>query len=400
MPRFTARRGCLAGASALAAASARCPGVSFAAANTDRRMIVLILRGGLDGLSLLAPYGDPDYARARGKLAVSADKLHPVNDLFGLHSSLETVAQMWIAGEATLFHAVGLPNTQRSHFEAQDMLEGGGAHPRAERTGWLNRALASQGGMCAAAAIGGGVPLILRGDAEVTAIDPGLRLSDRDELLDMLPTLYAADPGLMAALQQSMQTRQMLEEAGNSEDGERGSRKRLSGRGGASQREAGAVVGKLMADPGGPRVAVIEIGGWDTHANQAGGLSNRLSSLDAALAGIRSGLGEAWSKTALLAMTEFGRTVSANGTSGSDHGTASAAMLLGGAVRGGVVHADWPGLSAAAQFEGRDLKRTLDLRAVMKGVLVEHLGVSTKALDREVFPDSRAAAPLLGLINS
>ncbi len=160
---------------------------------------------------------------------------------------------------------------------------------------------------------------------------------------------------------------------------------------------------RFLAAADGPRIAVIEASGWDTHANQGaetGQLANRLAGLDAGVAKLRTGLGEAWEDTVVAIVTEFGRTVRVNGTRGTDHGTAGAAILVGGAVRGGRVLADWPGLAPRALHEGRDLRPTTDLRALFKAVLAEHLGLDTGFIDREVFPGSGAARRLDGLIRA
>ncbi|MEL6344774.1 MAG: DUF1501 domain-containing protein [Myxococcota bacterium] len=388
---MTSRRDVLRGLGALALAGAM-PGVTVAHAATDQRLILMILRGGLDGIAMLPPIGDPDLARIRGRLA-DEDAIN-LDGAFGLHPELSAVSSMYTAGDALLFHAVGLPGSKRSHFEAQDLLEGGGAAPRAQRTGWLNRALGTLGDPPQAAAFGQGLPLVLRGNAEATSIDPGLRIQDSDALMDMLSMMYAEDPQLSLALQQSLETQALLASVGDPEA------VRVKGRRGNAegQRKAGAAIGTLLADPTGPRVAVIEVGGWDTHAGQQNALRGRLNRLNAALEGLKSGLGEAWSQTALLAVTEFGRTVEPNGTGGTDHGTASAALLLGGAVRGGRVQADWPGLKPRDRFDGRDLQPTTDVRAITKGLLLEHLGISRRALATVVYPDSDDARPMTGLI--
>jgi uncharacterized protein (DUF1501 family) len=392
------RRTFLCHAAALSAGAAFTPRLSWAHAETDRRLIVVLLRGGLDGLSLLPPHGDPGYAPARGKLAIpppggGEGAAFAANELLGIHPSMPTVAELWACGEATLLHAVGFIGAERSHFEAQDLLEGGGPTPRAQRTGWLSRALSALGPPPAAAAIGSGMPLLLRGDAPATVIDPGLQTSDQEELLDRLASLYADDPVFGAALMQSHQTRAMLEALPESAGGSRrsGRLKQI--------RAIGATASTVLAGESGARVAALDVGGWDTHAGQASMLSVRLEALDAALAGLRAGLGSAWEQTAVVVVTEFGRTVEANGTGGTDHGTGGAALLLGGAVRGGV-RADWPGLRAADRLDGRDLRPTTDLRAVFKGLLRDQLGVPVRAIEQDVFPDSPEVRPLDDLVRA
>jgi uncharacterized protein (DUF1501 family) len=163
-----------------------------------------------------------------------------------------------------------------------------------------------------------------------------------------------------------------------------------------------AAAGFLRQEQG-PKVAVFDTSGWDTHANEGGAqgqLAGRLAALDKGLATLRQELGPTWSDTAVLLVTEFGRTAAINGTRGTDHGTAAAAFLVGGAVAGGRVIADWPGLSARALYQGRDLAPTLDLRSVLKGLLADHLRVPGRALEDTVFPDSAAAKPLHGLLRA
>jgi len=387
----TSRRTFLAASAAALAA----PSLSWARAATERRLVVVVLRGGVDGLSLLPPHGDPDYAPARRKLAIPAPgggkgAALPVSDLLGLHPALPTVAAMYAAGEARLLHAVGWPGTARSHFEAQDLLEGGGPLPRSQRTGWLGRALQALGSPPPSAAVGAGMPLLLRGSVGATVVDPGLQVTDRLHLMAQLPALYAGDPALSAALSQSVRTGELLAQLPEAEGSRR--RGRMAG-----LRAFGAATAAVLTEPGGARVVVVDVGGWDTHAGQQNTLSKRFAALDTGLAGLRDGMGALWAETAVIVVTEFGRTVEANGTGGTDHGTGAAALLLGGAVRGGV-HADWPGLAASARQDGRDLRPTTDLRAVFKGLLRDHLGVPSRALASSIFPESDAIKPLGGLI--
>jgi uncharacterized protein (DUF1501 family) len=370
-------------------------GISWARAETDRRLVVMLLRGGLDGLSLLPPHGDPSYARARRTLAIAPPgsgegAALPASDLLGIHPAMPTVGALWQAGEATLVHAAGYIGAKRSHFEAQDQLEGGGAQPRTLRTGWLSRALHTLDTSRPAAAVGRGMPLLLRGDAPATVVDPGMQVEEQDELMARLAMLYASDPGLRAALEQSAQTTALLEELPEEERSRRRNRRSLQ------LRAVGSAASKVLSEPDGARVAVIDTTGWDTHAGQRGSLQNRLGALDDGIDGLRSGLGALWSKTAVLVVTEFGRTVEQNGTGGTDHGTGGAALLLGGAVRGRVI-TDWPGLAMSDRLDGRDLRPTTDLRALFKGVLLEHLNVPEAAMGN-VFPGADDIAPLQGLV--
>jgi uncharacterized protein (DUF1501 family) len=384
------RRAVLASLAATAA-SLGAARVSFASAPTDRRLVLVILRGGMDGLTAIVPHGDPEYSRARGRMTV--DSPLDLDGTFGLHPALAPLMPLYEAGELAPLHAVGLPFYEgRSHFDAQNVLENGTPVPNGARDGWLNRALVGLGG--SALAVGKGVPLVLRGDVPIASIDPGSSADPQEDFLDAVAALYREDKQLADALTDGRMTRELvMMDAAPS-----GGRRR--GRANALPRAVQAVKAALSA-PDAPAITVLEAGGWDTHARQGGdtgGLATRLEGLTAGLVGIKEALGASWDRSAVLVVTEFGRTVRSNGTGGTDHGKGGVALLLGGAVSGGRVVTDWPGLSERARYEGRDLFPTTDLRAVFKGVLRDHLGIPASALHGTVFPDSAAVAPLDGLI--
>lgn len=370
------------------------PGYASAvAANaaTDKRLVVVLLRGGMDGLAAVPPVGDPHYRSARAGLALS--EAHHVNDLFALHPSMTEAAGLYHAGDLAVIHAAATPYRARSHFDGQDILETGADGLNGLRDGWLNRTIAvlgnANGGGAQGVAIGTSVPLILRGAAPAASMAPGGTGHVDDGFINQVEDLYAGDPRLGKALAEAVAARALSDSA----SGPARRRQPLTGLVG--------LLAKLMAAPDGARIAVVEGGGWDTHANQGaeqGRLANQLSRLDQGLAAARDGFGPLWDRTVFLIVTEFGRTVAANGTGGTDHGTASAALLAGGAVRGGTVTADWPGLANRDLHEGRDLKATTDLRAVFKGVLGDHLGLDRADLDTVVFPGSHRVRPMNGLI--
>ena len=372
------RRQLLLGLAALSTTAAL-PGLSLASLPGSQRLVVVVMRGGLDGLALLPPHGDPRYTASRGRAALpgpgESKGIIDLDGFFGLHPALAPLLPLWKAGELAGVHAMGLPNTERSHFEAQDMLEGGGSSPRAMKTGWLNRALGTlpaASGPPTAVAIGKGVPLILRGEAPVTSIQPDGDTDSDADFLTMVAALYDNDPTLSAALQQGLMSRQMISES-------------TTGRRKSGNRQQARTTGELLAHPEGPRIAVMEVGGFDTHANQRSVLTNRLGRLSDGILGLQEGLGSAWQQTVVVMITEFGRTVAANGTNGTDHGTGAAALLMGGAIAGGRIHSDWPGLTRL--HDDRDLKVTTDLRSMLKGVLRDHLAIE----DRLIFPDSPPA---------
>jgi len=391
------RRRFLLGAGALAA-SAAIPQVLFAHTGGSSRLVVVILRGALDGLAAVPPYGDPDYATLHRELAIaapgSADGALALNNLFGLHPALSYLHERFAAGELIVFNAVASPYRDRSHFDGQNVLENGLAKPVGSADGWLNRALASlpASGRAAdrAVAISQNVPLILRGGAAVMSKSPQATPDVDEDLLARLADLYSKDDWFSARLSEAVQTDKMVDGAGRS-----GYPDRVTA--------VARMAANLMRSDGGPEIAVIEASGWDTHANQGGAkgiLSTRLGGLDKALKSLADELGPLWPQTAVLIVTEFGRTAAVNGTRGTDHGTGGCAFLVGGAVRGGQVIADWPGLRRTALLDNRDLKPTLDLRSVFKAVLDEHMHVDANTLAKRVFPDSSGARPLQGLIRA
>ena len=385
------------------------------------RLVVVIMRGALDGLAAVPPYGDRDYAALRREFALRAPgepgAALPLDGFFGLHPSLIFLQECYAARQLTVLHALASPYRERSHFDGQDVLENGTTQPHALQTGWLNRALSAApaaGQREAGVALGQNVPLVMRGPAAVTSWSQS-RLSalDEDTLL-RLTDLYAGDVLLSARLADALAANAIAAEDGSDNPA------MLAGSpspdpaapaGTAAARPAPkaryaevarAAAGFLRQEEG-PRVAVFDTSGWDTHANEGGAegqLAGRLAALDAALATLKQELGPVWNNTAVLLVTEFGRTAAINGTRGTDHGTATVAFLVGGAVAGGRVIADWPGLSARALYQGRDLMPTLDLRAVLKGLLAEQLSVPSLALEQAVFPGSAAAKPLRDLIRA
>jgi len=393
-------KGALAAGGALLA-----PKITLAASGSDARFVLILLRGGLDGLAAVPPYADPGYARLRRELAIPAPGTDggalDLDGSFGLHPSLSFLHEAFADGDLAVLHAVATPYRDRSHFDAQDVLESGFVVPHAGDSGWLNRALAFVPAAPAAEraiALGQNVPRVLRGPTEVTSWSPSRLPPPDDDTLRRIADLYAEDPLLSRRLDDALAARAYASGAMD-ELGMRGRR----GAGDARLAEAVAAAARFLGDDGNASVAVLDTTGWDTHANQGaaqGLLALRLASLDAALRELKRALGPAWRRTVVLVCTEFGRTAEANGSRGTDHGTGAAAFLLGGAVQGGRVIADWPGLDSRALHEGRDVAPTLDLRSVLKGVLAEHLGVPRRALEADVFPDSRAAPMLGGLVRA
>jgi len=382
-----------------AAAAAALPRLALADAATDARFVLVILRGALDGLAAVPAYGDGNYAAQRGELTIASPELK-LDGTFALHPSLTHLHERYKEKQLIVFHAAATPYRERSHFDGQDLLEYGTARTAGARDGWLNRALLllpqsrAQSTEQIAISLAQNVPLVLQGAARVNSWAPS-RLPEADsDTLARIADLYSTDEWFASRLQAALAAEEMAGE-GMDRGMRQGRRDPLN-----ALRPVAAAAGKFLAAADGPRIAVLESGGWDTHANQGadrGALATRLRGLDQGLEDLRVALGEAWRHTAVLVVTEFGRTVAVNGTRGTDHGTATCAFLAGGAVAGGRVIADWPGLARHALHEGRDLKPTLDLRSVFKGVLASHLNLAERDLEERVFPESRDARPIEGL---
>jgi uncharacterized protein (DUF1501 family) len=378
--------------------------LSFAAPATgDARFVFVLLRGALDGLAAVPPIGDPHYRQLRGELALhNMPGLTQLDDVFSLHASLGFMAEQWRAKRLSVVHAVATPYRERSHFDAQDVLESGFALPHASQSGWLNRSLAGlpgsaksrQGGVAQkGVALGAGVPLMMRGANEVASWAPSNLPGIEGDTLQRLADLYADDQLLSRRLADALAADDL---AGNMEADMGNARGR-----GAQLVPTATTAAGFLKQQNGPRVAVFDTTGWDTHANQGsneGALALRLTALDAGLRALATELGPVWDRTVVMVATEFGRTAAINGTRGTDHGTGTVAFLLGGAVRGGKVIADWPGLAPAALYQGRDLKPTVDLRSVAKSLLRDHLGIAPKLIESEVFPDSAGAPYMANLV--
>jgi uncharacterized protein (DUF1501 family) len=395
------RRALLSAGGALFA-SATIPSFARAADARDPRLVVIILRGALDGLSAVAPIGDPDYAALHGELALRWDGEHPalaLNSFFGLNPSMPNFARLYGAKQAIAVHACATNYRERSHFDGQDVLESGMPGPGQVDSGWLNRAIAAlpkgeriatRGGL----AVGATPPLVLRGGAPILGWAPSGLVAPTDDLTARLMALYAhRDPALGAALRQGLDAESMAMKQGM--DG-----LKPGGDIALAMRRTAEGAARLIGADDGPRIAALAYDGWDTHANEGGAtgrLAQLLGGLDGAIAAFESEMGPRWKDTIVVAITEFGRTVHINGTTGTDHGTGTVAFLAGGALDGGRVIADWPGLKTADLYEARDLKPTTDLRAVLKGLLADQFGLSAETLGRSVFPDTLGVRPMGGL---
>ncbi|MCP5261217.1 MAG: DUF1501 domain-containing protein [Rhodoferax sp.] len=368
----------------------------LAAAATQRRLVVVVLRGGMDGLSAVPAYGDPHWLSARAQLAVPAPGAPggalPLDGFFGLHPNLQQMAALYAQGEMAVIHAAATSYRDRSHFDGQNVLENGAEQPYALDSGWLNRALAllPGDGKGLGVALNSHMPLLMRGAVPVTSWSPSLLPPPQRDTVNRLAAMYRdTDPAMAMAFENALRGNALARSGPRTPAG-------------GPFPNMMAAAARFLAAPQGARVAMCELGGWDTHVNQMaplGALSNNLAQLDRGIAALRDGLGPLWRETVVLVMSEFGRTVAPNGTQGSDHGVGGAAFLVGGAVNGGRVIADWPGLAPAQLHEGRDLRPTTDLRSVAMGVLRDHLGIAEDLLAK-VFPSQHRIAPNDGLVRS
>ena len=351
------------------------PGIAWGAAGTAKRLVFIIQRGAADGLALVPPVGDPALGALRGALLADAAPGAKLNDMFALHAELGGTAAMFAAKEARIVHAVATAYRDRSHFDGQNILESGGTAPYARKDGWLNRMLGLlPAGEARAVGIAAAVPLALRGSHDAANYAPSRLPGIDEDLMMRLSLLYGGDAQLGPIWQQAVETRELAGDIG--------------GNNGRNGTQLGELAARLMAGDDGARVLMIETGGWDTHSQQARRLGVQARGLDALLVALKAGLGAHWGDTLVIVATEFGRTAAVNGTGGTDHGTASALFLLGGGLMGGgTVQADWPGLSARALYEGRDLRPTASLEGEVSAAIAAHYGLEGKAVKRALYPD-------------
>ena len=381
----------------------------------DPRLLVIVLRGALDGLGAVAPVGDPDWIGLRGDRALVLDgktPALPLDKFFALNPAMPNLHRLYQARQACMVHATATPYRDRSHFDGQDVLESGMPRPGFSDSGWLNRALvalASDGRVdlrgSSALGLGAVTPLVVRGQAPVLSWVPQKKLlpASADTQARLLDLYQHTDPKLAVALEARIHLAAIGGVGGPDDPMTDAASPALPGiaRLRAYAAEVAGTAARILARADGPRVGAASFVGWDTHINEgaaSGQLANLLGVLDSALAAIETNMGAVWAETVVAVITEFGRTAHINGTDGTDHGQGTVAFLAGGAVRGGRVIADWPGLKPAQLYEGRDLKPTTDLRAVVKGLLRDHLRVEESVLAGTVFPDSAEALPMADLV--
>ena len=363
------------------------PRMAFARAATPKRFVFIIQRGAADGLGTIGAIGDPAFAGARGDLAADVANGVKLDGMFALHPAMATSATLYQQGQALFAHAIASPYRDRSHFDGQNVLETGGAGPYQYKDGWLNRLLGVvPNDEAKAIAVAATVPMALRGRHDVASYAPSALPAASDDLMVRVTQLYQGDAQLHALWNEATATRALTSD--------------LAQDNGSNAAATGALAARLLAPANGARIAMIETGGWDTHAGQRGRLAAQLKGLDAMIGALRTGLGPSWADTLVLVATEFGRTVAVNGTGGTDHGQGSAAMLFGGGVEGGRVVADWPGLTQTALYEGRDLNPTTQLDVFIAGAVAGHFGVDPARAMAALFPARAQVAVIGGLVRS
>jgi uncharacterized protein (DUF1501 family) len=387
------------------------------AGGRDPRFLTIVLRGALDGLAAVAPVGDPDWVKLRGDNALKLDGATaalPLDGFFALNPAMPNLHRLYQAGQAIVVHAAATPYRERSHFDGQDVLESGLERPGRTDSGWLNRALTKlepddrvrigANGQ-RSFAVGPITPLVVRGPAPVLSwVPPRLPPVSDDTTMRLLDLYRHTDPMLARVLEERISLAALAPAVPpDRRAGEMGPAVQIGniGQVRAYFAEAAGAAGRFLANPDGPRVGALALDGWDTHVNEgvvSGRLSQLLGALDAALAAVETNMGAVWTETVVTLITEFGRTARINGSQGTDHGTATVALLVGGALKGGRVIADWPGLKEADLHNKRDLKATTDLRAVLKGLLRDHLRVEDRVLAADVFPGSDGVMAMEGLV--
>lgn len=361
------------------------PRMAFAGAATQKRFVFIIQRGAADGIGTVMPVGDPAHAAIRQSFAEDGSTGATLDGMFTLHPAMSNAAELYRQRQALFIHAVASPYRDRSHFDGQNVLETGGASAYQVRDGWMNRLLGllPRDG-ARAIAVSATMPAALRGENEVASYAPSVLPDASDDLLQRVTMLYQGDAQLHALWSEALSVRGLA-----------GDQSEQAGRELAA---TGRLAAQLLLPVDGARIAMIETGGWDTHSGQRARLSGGLKNLDSMLAALQVGLGAVWQETLVLVATEFGRTVTFNGTGGTDHGTGAAAMLFGGGVRGGRVIADWPGIAASQLYEGRDLRPTTRLDDVITGAVSAHFGLDPNRVGTALFPALSGRAPRSDLV--
>ncbi len=354
--------------------------VSFAATNSDNKLIVIILRGGMDALDVVQPYGDKDFYSYRNKIKIGEQaKAHDLNGFFALNNNLKGLMELWKNEQLAFAHAVATPyRDKRSHFDGQDFLENGGFEKNGNLTknsdGWLNRMLSllPDSKLETAFSIGHQRLLILEGMVKTSSWSPDSRLDLSDEAKRLLEQLYEGDELFSSSAKIAFELSEKIKQEK-----------------GANRKTKIATLARFCANrlKENTSIAAFSIGGFDTHRNQNANLSKALKELEVAILTLKENLGNIWNRTTILAMSEFGRTVRENGTQGTDHGTGGAMLMAGGAVRGGKIYGSWPGLSENNLYQNRDLLPTSDIRSYSAAAIRDIFKIDNSSLENIVFPN-------------
>ena len=363
------------------------PQVTFANAKSenDSRFVLIVLRGGMDGLNTVVPVGDKYYATARGDLALSADSVLAMDGMFGMNPALKPLYELYKNGEMAAVQASATPYRSRSHFDGQDLFENGTDDPLGLKDGWLNRTLSllPTSDTPLGLSMGNNTPYVMRGNTTFLSLAPGAGLDSIDnDTIKRLQALYDmennpayGDGDLARALDQALTSSDLLATLGASKKQRQDKAKQLAN-----------MAGQALVKPDGPRLATMSMGGWDTHADQSPLLNENLSNLATVITELKKSLGGVWKKTTVVCVSEFGRMVYANGTDGTDHGTGGCMLLAGGALNGGRVYGAWSTLNPDALYDGRDLMPTTDVRSVIGEILYAQFGVKKYDLETKIFP--------------
>ncbi len=360
----------------------------MAKANGNQRLFTVFLRGAMDGLAAVIPYGDPQYQSLRGSLALTVNEhgILPIDKYFAFHPNLSFMSELYAQKQLAVLHATSSPYRRRSHFDAQNCLENGTNTPNGINTGWLNRALYEMHLKQDSIAFSPSLPLLFRGNSMVDTWYPSVLPSINDDFFTRLQRMYASDQQLLPKLEQARASQSNMQIKNTQQN--------------SNFSEIMRIAGLRLGQDNGMRVGGIDLDGWDTHSQQGvdkGRLANNFKQLDNGIRTFKKALGNAWSDTVVLVFTEFGRTVRVNGTAGTDHGTGGVAFVLGGGVQGGKFLGDWPGL--ANLYEDRDLFPTNDLRSLFKTVLNQHMKIEMSSLNTKVFPGSVSVKTFIGLVS-
>jgi len=344
----------------------------------EKRFVFILLRGGMDGMGALPPIGDKTFTSLKGR-DTSYDDYHKLDGDFALHPSLKHMHSLYKDKQAIFVPAMASPYRTRSHFDAQDLLEYGTASKTSLRSGWLARvANNTTGSKETAVAISNSLPIGLQGSNKTLAWAPARFRGPEDTFLNRLSSLYENNPAMAKSLQMAIKSEKIADSMSMGAKSGKAARKDFV--------ELNKAAGRFLTTKDGPTLAMLEMGGWDTHSSQVTRLKQQFDTLDSGIAALQDSLGKEWENTVIFVSSEFGRTANYNGTAGTDHGTAGTGFLLGGAVKGGRIYGDWPGLKTSALYRERDLMPANNCYSVIGGLMHDHLGFDSKEVRSSILP--------------